>query len=231
MNSQPECLYSQQYARTNFPAPIGQQRTNISSSESLAKRRFCKLAAAPLTGQAKNFRSLVNLTRRKRREGRCKPHSFAYWQRLLSSPFLKEEEKLLVHLRGIHHLEWKDVTIAFSNETNVEKKKAALQMRMTRLLKRMETIYPEDSHTSEDRPEPRNFPEFQTATQVVGIESAFGASRQMGAEPCDYSSEILGMGQMKDLMYGHWPSIRTQTYLRTWTQGQRCYLSWEFGDT
>ncbi|SZF01887.1 unnamed protein product [Blumeria hordei] len=62
-----------------------------------------------------------------------------YWQNLVKSPHLTEEERLLVRLKGIEGLPWKDIQANFNEKTGTYVEQAALQMRIRRLCDKIDT--------------------------------------------------------------------------------------------
>ncbi|CAD6501515.1 BgTH12-01767 [Blumeria graminis f. sp. triticale] len=62
----------------------------------------------------------------------------SYWQNLVKSPHLTEEERLLVRLKGIEGLPWKDIQAKFNEKMGTYVEQAALQMRIRRLCDRMD---------------------------------------------------------------------------------------------
>ncbi|KAI1003893.1 hypothetical protein K3495_g4316 [Podosphaera aphanis] len=63
-----------------------------------------------------------------------------YWEQLVQSPHLNDEDKLLVRLRGIEKLPWKLIQENFNRERETEMKQPALQMRMRRLIEKMDKL-------------------------------------------------------------------------------------------
>ncbi|KAI0996962.1 hypothetical protein K3495_g11221 [Podosphaera aphanis] len=82
----------------------------------------------------------------------------AYWQRLLHSPHLNDEEKLLINLRIIEGLSWKDIEIAFNMERGTDMKRAALRMRMRRTIARMDKLEDAKRSNFTRQVEPRKDP-------------------------------------------------------------------------
>lgn len=65
-------------------------------------------------------------------------HHRGYWEELLVSSRLNEEEKSLVQMRQIEKLPWKEVLTRYNNMWGRDLQQSALLMRMTRLTQRMD---------------------------------------------------------------------------------------------
>ncbi|KHJ33735.1 hypothetical protein EV44_g2573 [Erysiphe necator] len=64
-----------------------------------------------------------------------------YWQRIYEYPNLNEEERFLAYLKGISGLPWKEIVVKFNEKMGLEILQPALQMRLTRLTYRMDTLW------------------------------------------------------------------------------------------
>lgn len=111
-----------------FPAPLQDQDEN----------RLCCIEIPSIISY------LCNGRRNGTRNWKRKDRDSKYWQRVYEYPNLNDEERLLAYLKAIDGLPWKEIVAKFNTKMGLEMRQPALQMRLTRLAFRMDSLWAQE---------------------------------------------------------------------------------------
>lgn len=108
--------------------------TNFANYRENNDSRYCNQCFEPSRRQPRN----QNRRTKKNGSRKNKNRDYAYWLRVFESPVLRDEDRLLVKLKGIDNLSWKTIQAKFNSTKCKKMRQPALQMRMTRLGDKMD---------------------------------------------------------------------------------------------
>ncbi|RKF71211.1 hypothetical protein GcM3_106024 [Golovinomyces cichoracearum] len=96
--------------------------------------------------------------RQKKRSGSKKIRDLVFWRRVYESEHLSDDEKLLVHLKIIKGLSWKETQRRFNEGKPLQMQQAALQMRLNRLAEKMDSLWAQAQEPNPPTAGPSTFP-------------------------------------------------------------------------
>lgn len=111
--------------------------TNFANYRENNDNRYCNQCPEPSRRQPRNQNRKI----KKNGSRKNKNRDNAYWQRVYESPGLRDDDRLLVKLKGIDDLPWKIIQAKFNSAKCKKMRQPALQMRMTRLGDKMDSIW------------------------------------------------------------------------------------------
>lgn len=169
--------------------------------------RLCCIKIPPLMSHMGNGR------RQGARTWKRKDRDASYWKRVYEYPSLNEEERLLAHLKGIDGLPWKDIVVRFNQKMGLEMRQPALQMRLTRLAGRMDTLWAEENSQNIQETNPRIIqPSYQVVDQsYVRDESIYSNELDVALPSMSGLGPWLGMNDNPNYFLTNPPTIPCHT--------------------
>ncbi|TQS36570.1 hypothetical protein Golomagni_02975 [Golovinomyces magnicellulatus] len=96
--------------------------------------------------------------RQNKRSGSKKTRDLVFWRRVYESEHLSGDEKLLVHLKIIKGLSWKETQRRFNEGKPLQMQQPALQMRLNRLAEKMDSLWAQAQEPNPQTAGPSIFP-------------------------------------------------------------------------
>lgn len=118
--------------------------TNFANYRENNDSRYCNQCFEPSRRQPRN----QNRRTKKNGSRKNKNRDYAYWLRVFESPVLRDEDRLLVKLKGIDNLSWKTIQAKFNSTKCKKMRQPALQMRMTRLGDKMDSLWAQEKESA-----------------------------------------------------------------------------------